>query len=183
MPVVRKKITPSEPIARPIISAPVVKRTTMYEAPAPVRSTGNPILRLFFIVLAAIIIVVGYYGFYYFYRQYKNVAASPSVVAEQEGKALVDKVGQLVVLPVGETPTIATVADKEKLKDSPLLARAEAGDKVLVYTKSLLMVLYRPSVNKVVEIVPIAGNNTPAQNVPVLPLPSATSITSTTSTN
>ena len=37
----------------------------------------------------------------------------------------VEKVGKLMVLPVGEQPTIATVVDPAKLKDQPFFSNAK----------------------------------------------------------
>ena len=58
-------------------------------------------------------------------------------------------------LPTDETPTIATIADKDKLKDQPFFSKAENGDKILAFNKAMLAILYRPSVNKIINVAPI----------------------------
>lgn len=93
----------------------------------------------------------------YFYNEVKRLQANPQTVANQELQAVVDKVGKLVVLPEGEQPTLATVADPEKLKGQPFFARAKKGDKVLVYNKAQKAILYDPVLNKIVEIAPITN--------------------------
>jgi hypothetical protein len=64
-------------------------------------------------------------------------------------------VDRLAILPSGEDPTLATVVDKNSLKDSFLKANAQNGDKVLVYVKAKKVYIYRPSVNKIVNIGPL----------------------------
>ncbi len=78
-----------------------------------------------------------------------------SQVVDDETTQLIARVASLVSLPEGETPTIATVADVEKLKSQTFFAKAENGDKVLIFSKARKAYLYRPSTNKIVEIGPI----------------------------
>ncbi len=65
-------------------------------------------------------------------------------------------------LPQGETPTIATVSDKEKLKDQPFFKATENGDVLLAYTKAMQAILDRPNTNKIINVAPINlnGNTT-----------------------
>lgn len=65
-----------------------------------------------------------------------GLKASPEDLAKKEIKDLVEKIGKLVILPADEEPVLATVTDKEKLKDQPLFAKAENGDKILIYAKA-----------------------------------------------
>ena len=67
--------------------------------------------------LVVVIIGVSGYTAYYFYSKYQSLKNNPNSVAQDETKALVQKIGQLIELPTGEDPTLATVKDKEKLKD------------------------------------------------------------------
>ncbi len=99
----------------------------------------------------------------------KTVVASQdsanAAAAEAEAKSLVATVGKVMVLPSGETPTIATVADPEKLKDQPFFAQAQVGDKVLIYPGAQKAILWNPSLSKIVEVsaLTIAA---PQQNAP-----------------
>jgi hypothetical protein len=61
-------------------------------------------------------------------------------------------------LPVGETPTVATISDKEKLKDQPFFKMAENGDILFAYTTAMQAILYRPSTNKIINVAPITIN-------------------------
>jgi hypothetical protein len=104
----------------------------------------------------------------YFYNQLRLLKQNPQTAALQEVKDLVAKVSLLIVLPQGETPTVATVSDPTALKDQVFFANAEKGDKVLIYTNSKKAILYRPSINRIIEVAPInVGSNTPNVTPPV----------------
>jgi hypothetical protein len=87
-------------------------------------------------------------------QQLEELKKNPSQATEQETRALLDKIGQLVELPK-EQPTVATVTDLAPLKDQPFFANAQVGDKVLIYSQTKKAILYRPSTNKVIEIAPV----------------------------
>jgi hypothetical protein len=61
-------------------------------------------------------------------------------------------------LPVDETPTVANIIDKGKLKDQAFFKKAENGDKLLAYTKNMVAILYRQSSNKIINVAPITIN-------------------------
>ena len=84
--------------------------------------------------------------------------ANPTENAAAELAQLVKDVGQVLVLPQDETPTVATVTDPNKLKDQPFFANAQPGDKVLIYQNSRKAILWRPSSHKVIEV---SGLNVP----------------------
>ncbi len=67
----------------------------------------------------------------------------------------VSRVGEHIILPTGETPTYGTVADSTKLKDQTFFKNADNGDELLIYEKAKLTILYRPSINKIVNIGPL----------------------------
>lgn len=64
----------------------------------------------------------------------------------------VDEVGQYILLPQDETPTLLTITDLNQLKDQPFFANALIGDKVLVYTTAKKVVLWRPSIHKIIGV-------------------------------
>lgn len=104
----------------------------------------------------------------YFYQKTTNT--NPAVQAEKEAEGLVVRVGKLILLPEGETPTVATVSDPERLKDQPFFAKAKVGDKVLLYQNSKKAYLYDPINNKLLEVAPISlganeaiGSETPSR--------------------
>jgi len=117
-----------------------------------------------FVVVVVVILAIAAAGFYY--QQYQgsqaeleSIKSDPKKIARLEAKELVKQVGQLVALPQGEDPTVATVTDVSKLKDQPFFANAQNGDKVLIYTQARKAYLYRPNINKVLEIAPVNIGN------------------------
>ena len=112
-------------------------------------------LNLFLVIIA----VAGVMSAIYYYTEAERLKTNPqAVTTADELKEVVTKVGRLVVLPEGEEPTLATVADPELLKDQPFFARAKKGDKVLVYNVAGKAILYDPIQDKIVEIAPITNN-------------------------
>lgn len=84
----------------------------------------------------------------YFYYQYRNLTAPSREISD-----VYTRVSKILELP-DETPTLATVAEKEKLQDQPFFEKAENGDKVLIFPNAKKAVLYRPSTQKVIEVAP-----------------------------
>ncbi|OGG31364.1 hypothetical protein A3A63_02265 [Candidatus Gottesmanbacteria bacterium RIFCSPLOWO2_01_FULL_46_9] len=115
-----------------------------------------PIKKEYMVVVALIIFaVVPSVFFYTQYQMAKQRLANPAQFAAEEGKKLVDAVSKLMTLPGDEVPTVATVNDKEKLKNQPFFANTENGDKVLIYTNAKKAILYRPSINKIIDVAPV----------------------------
>ncbi|HVU06834.1 MAG TPA: hypothetical protein VHE10_03565 [Candidatus Paceibacterota bacterium] len=106
-------------------------------------------------LICLIVIIVA--SLSYAARLQHRVAAleNPNLVADAEIKGLVSKIGRYIVLPADETPTLATVSDPARLKDQPFFANAVVGDKVLIYTNSRKAILWRPSLDKIIEVSPL----------------------------
>ena len=114
--------------------------------------------KVWVVIAAAIILIAGIGWFAYDYSQVRKEnerLSDPQLAAQDATKALVEAVGRLTDLPQGETPTIATVSDVSKLQNQAFFAKAQNGDKVLIYTQAKRAILYRPSTNKVIEIAPV----------------------------
>jgi hypothetical protein len=110
----------------------------------------------FFVALLATIAIVAIAAGVYFYMQYQNSQHQlKSVSVGQETAQLVEKVGKLMELPAGESPTVATVADVSKLKGQPFFANAKNGFKVLIYAQAKKAILYDPFANKIIEVAPV----------------------------
>ncbi len=114
--------------------------------------------KLFKIVIPVValvaIVVAGY-----FYNQNRLLKQSPQAIAQKEVADLMAKVSKLIVLPAGETPTVATVSDPEALKDQPFFASAQKGDKVLIFTTAKKAILYSVTLNRVIDIAPLNIGN------------------------
>ncbi len=110
------------------------------------------VLPIFVMVTVVSISVAGY-----FFWKYKTTQAKDPMV---ELNAVIKDVGKLVVLPQDEVPTLAVVNDKQKLSGQAFFDKAANGDKVLIYLKAGKVYLYRPSLEKIIDVAPI-------HNVPV----------------
>ncbi len=120
--------------------------------------SGKPKKKLFFIFIL-ILAIGGTITSLYYFKQYHDLKANPNLEAQKETESLVSALGKLMELPSDEIPTVATVLDKEKLKDQSFFDKAENGDKLLAYTKAKQAILYRPSTNKIINIAPIIDQN------------------------
>lgn len=110
--------------------------------------------------------------------QVDKLNANPQSIVQKQTQALISKVGSLMQLPSGETPTVAEVSNAAQAKQqSAFFDNAQNGDRVLMYVKAGEAILYRPSTNKIVLVAPLVFNNTGASSTS-----STTSKTSTTST-
>lgn len=111
-----------------------------------------------FVILVAVA-VVAFGSAYYFYGEYSMLKKNPNKIVQEETAKLIAQVGKLIILPEGETPTVATVADPEKLQSQPFFTKAQKGDKVLFYANAKKAILYNPAENKIVEVAPINIGN------------------------
>lgn len=107
---------------------------------------------LLFVFLVFFIAVTGLAV--YFYNQYNSMKNNPDSLVKQEVAQLTQKIGQFMELPK-EEPSVATITDKNKLKDQLFFANSENGDKLLIFTKAGEAILYRPSTNKIITVAPI----------------------------
>ncbi len=104
------------------------------------------------VLLRFIILVIFLYGIFSIYKLIKinknnNIENKKQKVEE----LLISKVNKIYSFPIGEIPTIATVTNTEALKNSTFFTLAKLGDKVLIFKKGNRAVLYRPSINKIIE--------------------------------
>lgn len=117
------------------------------------KSTGGPLGVILAVVLA--LMIAGGGATYYFYNQYRET--KKALDAAQTGgqgqvPELIEEIGKVYELPQGETPTVATIRSTENLQDNPFLSRGQIDDKLLIYTGSRLVIMYRPSTKKIVAV-------------------------------
>jgi hypothetical protein len=142
-------------------------------------------LKIIIVATIVIAIVISFY-FYFQYRKTQKLLQNPTLIAAQEAKSLVARVVVLIELPSNEDPTIATVSDKNKLANQPFFANSQNGDKVLIYSRAKKAILYRPSINKIIEVAPISSEIQPSGSNPApttaIPTTISTSPTTTPTT-
>ncbi len=124
-------------------------------------------------LLVLIVIVVGALVAGYGFTQKKDFVEGGKLSSSQIS-ALVDEVGDKMIIPKGETPTIATVTDVTKLEEQPFFRNAQNGDKVMIFGSTNMAILYRQSIHKIVTVAPINAQNSPiaTDNANPSPLPS-----------
>lgn len=120
------------------------------------------------------ILVLG--GALYYYSQWRAVRAQLQDLAAQsqqtsvedrvaqqqaiEVRQVVERVGEIVLLPRDEEPTVATLVNKSEIRENQDFFRdAENGDKILVYKRAHKAFLYRPSAHLLINAAPLGGSD------------------------
>lgn len=111
----------------------------------------KPTLAMIMVVLSLGLIVTVGTSTYLFLQNQKLSNTQSKPADPKEIETLVNKVSRLMELP-DEEPTIATVSDKDKLKEQAFFSKSENGDKVLIFTTSGKAILYRPSADKIIDV-------------------------------
>lgn len=100
-------------------------------------------------------------------NQIAQLNANPQAIIQRQTQDLINKVGKLMTLPTGETPTIANVTNAAEAKQqSAFFNNAQNGDKVLMYVKAGEAILYRPSTNKIILVAPLTLNSSTTGTAP-----------------
>lgn len=104
-------------------------------------------------------------------------------VDKAEVQALLEKLQAIALVPLSEAPTLATVVETNKLRSEAFFKNAEVDDKLFIYQQAQIAILYRPSVEKIVNMATLldqSGGKAPVQTVPQLTQapPSASSASS-----
>ena len=60
-----------------------------------------------------------------------------------------------IILPDEEVPAMLTVTDQGKLS-TPFLSKAKNGDKILIYQDAKKAIIYRPSIDRIVDVGPVS---------------------------
>jgi hypothetical protein len=134
-------------------------------APAPIlppKPKKRWLRAILFMVLGLVVAGGVFYGSLFAYTKFTAAPAAPATESADQTTQVISKVSKLMILP-SETPTIAVVSDLSKLQGQAFFANAHMGDIVLLYAQSKKAILYSPSLNKIVEVAPITGTDTPAQ--------------------
>lgn len=135
----------------------------------------------YFSTILVAVLLLSFSLTFYFYKKYQTVQKTlQKQLSPDDREKLIAQVGKLIELPK-EEPTVASISDKEKLKNQPFFQNASNGDKVLIFTKAKKAILYRPSINKIIEVSQINLEATSSASV-VTPTPIVSATTSVTPT-
>lgn len=131
-------------------------RATSQDNPTPTLDNKPKSKRktILFPIIGLVLLVVVGYGAIYGYNQFiknPNGSSETNLTAEQTSD-VIGKIGELIELPTGEVPILATVTDVGSLSDEPFYENAQNGDRVLIYRDNKTAILYRPSENKIVKV-------------------------------
>lgn len=107
------------------------------------------------IIAALIILCLGGVGSgVFFFIQYSQVQAKSN-----QKEDLTKRISALVVLP-HDSSTLVTVADKTKLQNKQLADKVHNGDVLMILAKSQRLIIYRPSDNKIVDMLSFSAQDT-----------------------
>lgn len=155
-----EQLQPTEQTPEPV--APKKKNVKKQVDVPPKKESKNSTAAIIFGIIALVAIAVGAYFVWQNYQLKKN----PNLASQEENKEIIEKVGKLMELPKDDTPTVATVTDKEKIKEQAFFKDAENEDKVLIYVKGEKAILYRPSTNKIISVTTVKLDRPQGQNSP-----------------
>lgn len=88
-------------------------------------------------------------------RNVQHLEQSANARIAKEQQALIAEIGEFMLLPADEVPTIATVTNKQKLRNQPIFADAENGDTLIAYPIAGKLILYRETQKQIITIASI----------------------------
>lgn len=134
--------------------------------------------------LIFIVVVLALLGLVFWVGRVSVYQSHPELTQTEQANDILVKVGKLIQLPAGETPTMATINDAASAKAAqPFLVNAQNGDVLIVYSGAAQAILYRPSTDKLIAVGPVdtSGAATPKATVkaPTVETPATSTATTT----
>ena len=128
-------------------------------------------------VILPILLILALGGFAWSYFSYTKAQKQLSALTDpnirnelnqEQTKALLAKIGQLLVLPQNEEPVVATIQDVEVLASTQDFYKdAENGQKLVVYSAARKAIIYDEAKNKLVNVGPLVVTNAEGQAAPI----------------
>ncbi len=146
-------------------------------SPQPVSNQTAEKTKTIPILIVIVLLTIALIPAFYFYSAYTKTqkllqVQGTTTSAKKDVDDLIAKVDRLIQLPKGEKPTVATIANKKKLVDQPFFEKAENGDKLLIYSKAKEAILYRPSIDKIINVGPVNPGSVQSQSQQAVTTPS-----------
>lgn len=91
----------------------------------------------------------------------EQVAQKEYKQAKEQAQVLSESVAKQTEVPQDETPNVATITDVTHLQNQDFFKEAQNGDKILIYEKQKIIVLYRPNQDRVIATAPVLFNQKP----------------------
>lgn len=142
---------PAKEIAEDFKPEEIAKQSFIEEDEKTDSKLKKPILIVVFVLILAL--TAG--GTYFFISKNKITIPFLNFQNNREGGDTLNKVSQLILLPQGETPKIETVDNPEDFKTQPFFTKAEKGDLVLIFENAKKAIIYRPGINKIIDVATI----------------------------
>lgn len=108
------------------------------------------------IITLAVLCLAGIGSGVFFFAQYSQVQAKAN-----QKENLTKRIAALAVLP-DDSSTLVTVADKTKLQNKQLADKVSNGDVLMIFAKTQRLIIYRPSDNKIVDMLSFSAQDTSA---------------------
>lgn len=116
---------------------------------SPRKTSRAKLPGVFWFLVFVTLLALGTAGHFYMkYQQSEQTSLTPAL----EMQKIIGIIDRSIALPQDETPVLATVSDISRLAGKKFFEKAENGDKILVYTEAAMAYLYRPAIQKVINI-------------------------------
>lgn len=102
------------------------------------------------------------FGVYFFYK-YKN-DSNIDKIKKNESEELLSKISEIYLIQNDEKPAIAIVTDPNVFIDQNFFVDAKEGDVIYMFYIDKKAVLYRPNINKIIDIVSLRNEETDITN-------------------
>lgn len=111
-------------------------------APPPVETSHRFAHFKLVAIIVVLVILAGLAVFYF--KPLSSLIIKPQSTAQ--------KVSRHMLVPEDEEPTVTDVSDPSKLEVQSFSGKAVEKDQILIYQKSQIAVLYRPSIDKIIAV-------------------------------
>ncbi len=124
---------------------------------------SNAAARLFIILLAASALALAgawisnWYVGKVLARQQSGATQQERIITREQ-KNILERLAQHIILPAGENPAIAAIANSEMLaNNNSFYSNTQDGDQLIIYANAALAIIYSPARDKIINIGPLTN--------------------------